>query len=142
MIKEQVMTGARLGGELSPGRDLPVALLARNWWAIGLRGVLAVVFGLVALFLPSATMLSLVLVFAIYAFADGVFGIVSAVRVAQACRRWGLLVFEGVVNIAASVIAMLWPGSPWSRSCCSSRSGRQRNGSFWGGKLRKVTFDG
>jgi uncharacterized membrane protein HdeD (DUF308 family) len=104
------MTGTRFGGELSPGRDLLVALLVRNWWAIGLRGALAIVFGLVALFLPGATMLSLVIVFAIYAFVDGVFGIVSAVRAAQAGQRWGLLVFEGLVNIAFAVIAVLWPG--------------------------------
>ncbi len=104
------MTGTGFGGELSPGRDLLVALLARNWWAIGLRGVLAIVFGLIALFLPGATMLSLVIVFAIYAFVDGVVGIVSAVRAAQAGERWGLLVFEGLVNIAVAVIAVLWPG--------------------------------
>ncbi len=104
------MTGARFGGELSPGRDLLTALLARNWWAIGVRGVLAIVFGLIALFLPGATMLSLVIVFAIYAFLDGVFGVVSAVRAAQAGRRWGPLVFEGLVNIAVAVIAVLWPG--------------------------------
>ncbi len=104
------MTGTRFGGELSPGRDLLAALLARNWWAIGLRGALAIVFGMVALFLPGATMLSLVIVFAVYAFADGVFGIVSAVRAVQAGQRWGVLVFEGLVNIAVAVIAVMWPG--------------------------------
>ncbi|MGD0762281.1 MAG: HdeD family acid-resistance protein [Roseiarcus sp.] len=104
------MTGTGFGGELSPGRDLLAALLAHNWWAIGLRGVLAIVFGLIALFLPGATMLSLVIVFAIYAFADGVVGIVSGVRAAQAGERWGVLVFEGLVNIAVAVIAVLWPG--------------------------------
>jgi uncharacterized membrane protein HdeD (DUF308 family) len=110
VIKEKVMTGTGFGGELSPGRDLLAALLAHNWWAIGLRGVLAIVFGLIALFLPGATMLSLVIVFAIYAFADGVVGIVSGVRAAQAGERWGVLVFEGLVNIAVAVIAVLWPG--------------------------------
>jgi len=104
------MTATRFGDEFSPRRDLLAALLAHNWWAIGTRGALAVVFGLVALSLPGATMLSLVFVFAIYAFADGVFGIVSAVRAAQAGQRWGLLVFEGLVNIAVAVIAVLWPG--------------------------------
>ncbi len=104
------MTGTGFGGGLSPGRDLLVALLARNWWAIGLRGVLAIVFGLIALFLPGATMLSLVIVFAIYTFVDGVVGIVSAVRAAQAGERWGLLVTEGLVNIVVAAIAVLWPG--------------------------------
>src|ERR1700733_4157796 len=87
-----------------------VAMLARNWWAIGIRGVLGIVFGLIALFLPGATMLSLVIVFAAYAFVDGVFGIVSAVRAARQHERWGLLVLEGLVSIAAAAIAVLWPG--------------------------------
>ncbi len=103
------MAGTGFRGEVSLGRDLLVALLARNWWAIGLRGVLAIAFGLIALFLPGATMLSLVIVFAIYAFVDGVFGIVSGVRAGHAGERWGLLVFEGLVNIAVAVIAVLWP---------------------------------
>ena len=50
------------------------------------------------------------IVFAVYAFADGVFGIVSAVRAVQAGQRWGVLVFEGLVNIAVAVIAVMWPG--------------------------------
>ena len=45
--------------------------LARNWWAMALRGVLAIVFGLIALVFPGVTMLSLVIVFAAYALVDG-----------------------------------------------------------------------
>jgi hypothetical protein len=44
--------------------DPMIAVLARNWWALALRGVVGILFGLVALFLPGATMLSLVLLFA------------------------------------------------------------------------------
>jgi uncharacterized membrane protein HdeD (DUF308 family) len=90
--------------------ELMVALLARNWWAIGIRGAVAILFGLIALFLPGATMLSLVIVFAAYAFVDGVFGIISAVRAAREHERWGFLVLEGLVNIAAAAVAVLWPG--------------------------------
>jgi uncharacterized membrane protein HdeD (DUF308 family) len=104
------MAGATLHGAASPAQELMVAMLARNWWAIGIRGVLGIVFGLIALFLPGATMLSLVIVFAAYAFVDGVFGIVSAVRAARQHERWGLLVLEGLVSIAAAAIAVLWPG--------------------------------
>src|SRR5271169_222892 len=86
-----------------------IAVLAQNWWAIAIRGALGVLFGLVALFLPGATMLSLVLVFAAYAFVDGVFGIVSAVRAAGQGERWGLLVLEGIVDIVTAVIAVSWP---------------------------------
>lgn len=93
-----------------PGYELMIAVLAKNWWAIGIRGALGILFGLIALFLPGATMLSLVLVFAAYAFADGVFGIVSAVRAARAQERWGYLLLEGLVNIAVAAVAVLWPG--------------------------------
>jgi uncharacterized membrane protein HdeD (DUF308 family) len=86
------------------------ALLAENWWAIALRGVCAIVFGVIALAVPVAAMLSLAIVFSAYLFVDGIFGIVSAVRAARAHERWGLLVVEGIVNIVAGAIAFLWPG--------------------------------
>lgn len=87
-----------------------VSTLARNWWAVAIRGALGVLFGLVALFLPGATMLSLVLLFGAYAFVDGVFGIVAAVRAASEGRRWGYLVLEGLVDIATAAVAVFWPG--------------------------------
>lgn len=104
------MAEPNLRGVTGSQYDLMIAVLAQNWWAIGIRGVLGILFGLIALFLPGATMLSLVLVFAAYAFVDGVFGIVSAVRAARQHERWGLLVLEGLVNIATAAIAVLWPG--------------------------------
>jgi uncharacterized membrane protein HdeD (DUF308 family) len=85
-------------------------LLARNWWAIALRGGFAILFGLIALFVPGATILSLVLFFSAYMLVDGVLGIVAAVRAAGRNQRWGLLVLEGILNIATGVIAFLWPG--------------------------------
>jgi uncharacterized membrane protein HdeD (DUF308 family) len=85
-------------------------ILARNWWAVALRGVMGVLFGLIALVFPGATMLSLVLVFAAYLLVDGVFAIIAAVRAARQRERWGLLTFEGIVNIATAILAVLWPG--------------------------------
>lgn len=85
------------------------ALLAQNWWAFTLRGILAIVFGVVALFLPGAVMLSLALLFAAYLLVDGVFAIISAVRAARSHERWGLLLVEGILNIAMGVIAAVFP---------------------------------
>jgi uncharacterized membrane protein HdeD (DUF308 family) len=90
--------------------ELMIAVLAQNWWAIAIRGAIAILLGLVAIFLPGATMLSLVLLFGAYAFVDGVFGIVSAVRAARQRERWGLLVLEGIVDIATAAVAFFWPG--------------------------------
>lgn len=69
-------------------------LLAQNWWAVALRGVCAIIFGLIALFVPGATILTLVLFFSAYMVVDGVLGIVSAVKAARQHERWGLLVLE------------------------------------------------
>ena len=87
-----------------------MSVLARNWWAFVVRGVLAILFGLIALFVPAVTMLSLVIVFAAYAATDGVFAIVSAVRAANQGERWGWLALEGVAGIVAGIAAILWPG--------------------------------
>jgi uncharacterized membrane protein HdeD (DUF308 family) len=85
------------------------ALLARNWWVVALRGVFGVLFGLAALFLPIATLASLVLLFAVYMLVVGVLGIVEGVRAAANNQRWGTLVLEGVADLIASAIAFFWP---------------------------------
>jgi uncharacterized membrane protein HdeD (DUF308 family) len=95
---------------LSPTAEAMSAVLAKNWWAIVVRGVLGIIFGMIALFLPGVTMLSLVLVFSAYALVDGIFAIIAAMRAAREHKRWGLLVLEGIVNIVTAGIALLWPG--------------------------------
>jgi uncharacterized membrane protein HdeD (DUF308 family) len=85
-------------------------VLAQNWWLVALRGVLGIIFGILALLFPDITLLSLVLVFAAYMLADGVLAIISAVRAARKSERWRLLVLEGIANIATSIVAFLWPG--------------------------------
>jgi uncharacterized membrane protein HdeD (DUF308 family) len=83
--------------------------LAQNWWAFVLRGILAILFGLLALFTPGAVMLTLAIFFAAYLLVDGVFEIVGAVRAARAEQRWGLLLAEGVLSIVMGIIAFLFP---------------------------------
>ncbi len=84
-------------------------LLALNWWAVGLRGVFAIIFGLLALFMPGITLGVLVLLFGIYALADGVFAIVSGVRAAAHHERWLALIAEGIISILAGLIAFFAP---------------------------------
>jgi uncharacterized membrane protein HdeD (DUF308 family) len=93
----------------SSGYQQMSALLAQNWWAFAMRGVLGIIFGLIAIFLPGATTLSLVLVFSAYALVDGVFAIIAAARAMRQHERWGYLLLEGIVNIIAAAIAFLWP---------------------------------
>ena len=85
--------------------------LAQNWWLFTLRGVLGIIFGCVALIIPGPTMLSLVIFFSAYMLVDGIFGIISAVRAIRRKQdRWGLLIFEGLLNIVVGIAAFLWPG--------------------------------
>jgi uncharacterized membrane protein HdeD (DUF308 family) len=90
----------------------PVAeTLVQNWWLFTLRGVLGIIFGILALIFPGPTILSLVLLFSAYMLVDGIFGIISAVRAIRRKEdRWGLLIFEGLLDIATGVVAFLWPG--------------------------------
>ena len=92
-----------------PAEQNIAQLLAQNWWAFAIRGILGILFGLIAIFLPGVTMLSLVLVFSAYAFVDGAFAIIASVRAARRHERWGFLVLEGIVNIIAAALAFLWP---------------------------------
>ena len=79
--------------------------LARNWWAVLLRGIAALVFGLMAFFWPGATGLALVILFGAYAFVDGVFALVAAVRAAEAHERWVAFLIEGIIGIAIAAMA-------------------------------------
>ena len=81
-------------------------LLARRWWALALRGVIAVLFGLLTFFIPGITLISLVLLFGFYAILDGIFDIVSAMKAPG--HHWPLLV-EGIVGIVAGLVTFMWP---------------------------------
>ena len=85
------------------------AALARNWWAVALRGVAGIVFGVIALLMPATAMVSLAWLFAAYLLVDGVFAIIAAVRAAEQHERWGLLLLEGVLDLVMGGIVWLFP---------------------------------
>jgi uncharacterized membrane protein HdeD (DUF308 family) len=85
------------------------ALLASNWWAAAIRGVVAVLVGAIAIFAPAVTLVALVVIFAAYSLVDGVFAIVLAIRGARAHERWGWLAFNGIISIGAAVVAIFYP---------------------------------
>jgi uncharacterized membrane protein HdeD (DUF308 family) len=88
-----------------------VDTLARNWWALALRGVAGVIFGIVTLVAPGISLAALILLFAAYAFVDGVFAIASAFRRrGTGGERWWLVLLEGVAGVATGILTVLWPG--------------------------------
>jgi uncharacterized membrane protein HdeD (DUF308 family) len=84
-------------------------LLAKNWWVFALRGALAIIFGLAAIFFPEAAFLSLVLVFGAFALVDGIFSIVSVFVSNAHTESWWWLVLEGVFGILIGVLTLFQP---------------------------------
>jgi uncharacterized membrane protein HdeD (DUF308 family) len=77
---------------------------------VGLRGILGIIFGLICLFATDIALMSLILLFSAYLLVDGLFAIAAGIRNARNGERWGLLLLEGLVDIAAAAVAFLWPG--------------------------------
>ena len=83
-------------------------MLAGNWWALLLRGIAAVLFGLAALAWPGVTLLVLIVIFGAYAMVDGVLAIVAGIWGSEG-SRW-LLLAEGVLGVLAGLVVFFWPG--------------------------------
>src|SRR6516225_5069772 len=87
-----------------------VGLVSRNWWTLTLRGVVAVLFGILAFVWPGMALLTLVYLFGAYALADGILALINAFSAPKGYPRFGSLIFNGLVSIAAGVLAFIWPG--------------------------------
>jgi len=85
-------------------------VLANNWWAFVLRGIAAVLFGILTFLLPGMALLTLVFLFGFYAISDGVFSIIAAFRRTGADQEpWWALLISGVLGIVAGAIAFFLP---------------------------------
>ena len=84
--------------------------LSQNWWLVVLRGVLAIVFGILAFVWPGVTWLTLIIMFGVYAIVDGIIAIVSGLSRSQETPRWWIFLVEGLLGIGAGIVALAWPG--------------------------------
>jgi uncharacterized membrane protein HdeD (DUF308 family) len=84
-------------------------LMTQNWWAIALRGLVAVLFGIAAFVWPGITLWALVAIFGAYALVDGIFAVIEAFRRDVVGERWWALLFEGFVGIAIGILTFTWP---------------------------------
>jgi uncharacterized membrane protein HdeD (DUF308 family) len=80
-----------------------------NWWTLALRGLAALIFGLLTFFWPGITLVVLVFLFGGYAIVDGIFAIAASIK-SRESKRWWLLLIEGILSINAGVLTFTWPG--------------------------------
>jgi uncharacterized membrane protein HdeD (DUF308 family) len=84
-------------------------LLARNWWLLVVRGLFAILFGILAFTMPGVTLSVLVLLWGVYSAADGILALWTALSGRGGESKWAL-VLEGLVGLAAAAAAFLYPG--------------------------------
>lgn len=82
--------------------------LSRHWWLLALRGLAAIIFGILAFAMPGITLAVLVLLFGAYAVVDGGLSIITAFRGDAHHRVW--LAIEGVIGVLAGLVAFAYPG--------------------------------
>ncbi len=85
------------------------ATLARNWWAVALRGGAAVLFGLLTIVNPGATLATLVLLFGVFALVDGALNIVAGLRRREGGGAWGGLLLAGALAITVGALTIWYP---------------------------------
>ena len=85
------------------------AILRTNWWALVLRGIVAILLAIVTFAIPGITLAVLATVFGFYALIDGVLAIVSTIKAVQGHRRWGAFLLEGILGILVGLYAIFSP---------------------------------
>lgn len=87
-----------------------VGTLARNWSWVLVRGIAALLFGLITLFNPAISLAALVLVFGAYALVDGVFTIVAVIKKGRSEPYWAALLISGILGIGIGILTFIMPG--------------------------------
>jgi uncharacterized membrane protein HdeD (DUF308 family) len=91
-------------------RDRMAELFKRGWWQLLLRGLAAIAFAVLTWFRPGISLASLVLVFGVYALADGFLAIWTALAGRKDSGSWWLLLLAGLFGVFIGVVTFMVPG--------------------------------
>ncbi|WP_078083466.1 HdeD family acid-resistance protein [Microbulbifer mangrovi] len=85
--------------------------MADNWWVALVRGLFAILFGVLTFIWPGISLLSLVILFGVYSLMDGAVAIYGAItgrgKVSRSSLWW--LLFVGITGIAAGIVTFIYP---------------------------------
>ena len=87
-----------------------LAVYTGSWWALVLRGIVGILFGVLAFLWPGITLTALVFLWGAYALVDGAFAIAAGIKTYGENKRWWVLLLEGILGVAAGVVAFVIPG--------------------------------
>ena len=85
-------------------------LFSRYWWMILLRGVIAVLFGVMLLVSPGISLASLVFLFGFFVLADGIGNVVTAFGGRKEEDHWWVLLLAGLAGIGVGILTFMSPG--------------------------------
>jgi uncharacterized membrane protein HdeD (DUF308 family) len=85
-------------------------IYGRYWWSFLLRGTLATLFGLIAIFLPGITLEMMIIFLGAFLVVDGVVSSYVSLKGRGRGLNWGVLLLEGILGIAVGVFTLIWPG--------------------------------
>ncbi len=86
-----------------------ISQLFRNWWLFAVRGVLAILFGIVALIWPKSAIYALVILFGAFALVDGIFTVATSITFHKQFARWWAVLLEGLAGIVLGALTFFWP---------------------------------
>ncbi len=84
--------------------------LKRGWWALLIRGLVAIVFGILCFSMPGMTIRFLIMLFGAFALVDGIFGLLAYFQAKNAGEDYGGMLFESLVGILVGLVVFFWPG--------------------------------
>jgi len=85
-------------------------ILSRHWWALLLRGLIAILLGILIWLQPGLSLVALVLLFGAYALADGILGIWTGVAGRKEHEHWWVLFLWGIIGAGVGILTFLVPG--------------------------------
>ena len=85
-------------------------VLSRSWWLLLLRGIIAILFGVLTYLQPGISLATLVLFFGAFTFADGVLGVWQAIGARKERENWWVLLLGGLLGIGVGMLTLFHPG--------------------------------
>lgn len=85
-------------------------IYGKYWWSFLLRGTLATLFGLIAIFLPGITLEVMTIFLGAFLVVDGLVSFYVSLKGRGTGLNWGVLLLEGLLGIAVGVFTLIWPG--------------------------------